>query len=345
MCMETYMENGLFFVFRLLCTHRPLMERRPMMSASTSPLPYTGNKSCIADTILDVMPPHTVYIEPCMGSAEVFFRKLPSEKEILNDYNGDLVNLFRVMQDKQNLPYLIGRLYLSLNSELLFRRNKELLMTTPNVLDDIKQTGKIVSAASWEEIKLAAAFFENQVYSFSSTGQTFGITQRDITHRFERLIAACCRLRNATILHRDYKDAISYAACEGAFIMLDPPYKDTENCYPKADFDSNEHKNLFEFMSGIDRKYGGNCKFLITYNNHPYIRELAEEKGFHTFVQTRLHNMRQSKEAGAQFEELLIANYDLVKQTEENKSTRFYENSQLTLFDYFNYNYMEEETT
>ena len=41
------------------------------------------------------MPKHDVYIEPCMGSAEVFFRKPKAEKEILNDYNGDLVNLFR----------------------------------------------------------------------------------------------------------------------------------------------------------------------------------------------------------------------------------------------------------
>ena len=28
------------------------------MSASTSPIPYTGNKSCIVKTILDVMPQH-----------------------------------------------------------------------------------------------------------------------------------------------------------------------------------------------------------------------------------------------------------------------------------------------
>lgn len=41
------------------------------MSASTSPLPYTGNKSCIVNTILSVMPKHTVYIDPCMGSAKV----------------------------------------------------------------------------------------------------------------------------------------------------------------------------------------------------------------------------------------------------------------------------------
>ncbi|MCR5844475.1 MAG: DUF4298 domain-containing protein [Oscillospiraceae bacterium] len=172
-------------------------------------------------TILDVMPPHETYIEPCMGSAEVFFRKPPADREIINDYNGDLVNLFRVLQDNQNLDKVIGRLYLSLNAELLFRQNKALLTNTPNILDDLKETAEDMRAASWDEINSAVAFFENQVYSFSSTGQAFGIMRRDLTHRFSRLLAACNRLRNATILHRDYKDAISYGACENCFILLD----------------------------------------------------------------------------------------------------------------------------
>ena len=44
------------------------------------------------------MPPHSTYVEACMGSAEVFLRKKPVEKEIINDYNGDLVRFFRVLQ-------------------------------------------------------------------------------------------------------------------------------------------------------------------------------------------------------------------------------------------------------
>ena len=73
------------------------------------------------------MPKHSVYIEPCMGSAEVFFRKPKAEREILNDYNGDLVNLFRTIQSNKKLVFLIGRLYLSINSELVFQQNKERL--------------------------------------------------------------------------------------------------------------------------------------------------------------------------------------------------------------------------
>ena len=156
------------------------------------------------------MPKHTVYIEPCMGSAEVFFRKPKAEREILNDYNGDLVNLFRTIQSNKKLVFLIGRLYLSINSELVFRQNKERLRNIPNVLDDVLDTSQIISKLKWSEVEAAAAFFENQVYSFSSTGQTFGIARRDMSQRLDRLINAYGRMRDAIILHRDYKDFTFY---------------------------------------------------------------------------------------------------------------------------------------
>lgn len=81
------------------------------MSGSVSPLPWTGSKGCIYTTIDAFMPPHKTYVEACMGSAEVFLRKKPSEREIINDYNGDLVKFFRVLQRSEKLAYLLGRLY------------------------------------------------------------------------------------------------------------------------------------------------------------------------------------------------------------------------------------------
>ena len=67
-------------------------------------------------------------------------------------------------------------------------------------------------------------------------------------------MAACTRLRDAIILHRDYKDAILYAAGPNTFILLDPPYKDTEKYYQKSNFDVSQHEVLFEFMNDIHLK-------------------------------------------------------------------------------------------
>lgn len=323
-----------FFCFSEILYTCDLERRLTELSASASPLPYTGNKSCIVSTILSVMPEHDVYIEPCMGSAEVFFRKPRAEKEILNDYNGDLVNLFRTIQNNEKLVFLLGRIYLSINSELLFRQNRELLRATPNILDDLLESSKVIGSLKWSEIKAAAAFFENQVYSFSSTGQAYGIARRDISQRLDRIVGAYTRLRDAIILHRDYKDVIDYAACPGSFILLDPPYRGTESMYTKANFDSDQHSVLFGFMKELDEQYKSESKFLITYNNDFEIRKLAEKHGFDTHVQPRLDNMRQNKMAGALYEELLIANYDLKQQADRNRRSLRETSQQLTLFDY-----------
>lgn len=308
------------------------------MSGSVSPLAWTGNKGCIYKTIDAFMPPHRTYVEPCMGSAEVFLRKAPVPKEIINDYNGDLIKFFRVLQRSEKLAYLLGRLYLSFNSEELFRANKALLADVPNILDDLTETAVIIENADWQDIELAVAFFENQTFSFSSTGKTFAIAKKDMTKKFGRIVAACSRLRNAIIMHRDYKDCINYAAGKDTFILLDPPYKGTENYYQKANFDEDEHAQLFAYMNEIHKRFSGECKFLITYNNDPYILELAAKYGFYTYVQERLHNMAQSSKPGEMFEELLIGNYDLEKQARENEKYLKELNRQLNLFDY-KYNY------
>ena len=308
------------------------------MSGSVSPLAWTGNKGCIYKTIDAFMPPHRTYVEPCMGSAEVFLRKAPVPKEIINDYNGDLVKFFRVLQRSEKLAYLLGRLYLSFNSEELFRANKALLADVPNILDDLTETAVIIENADWQDIELAVACFENQTFRFSSPGKTFAIAKKDMTKKFGRIVAACSRLRNAIIMHRDYKDCINYAAGKDTFILLDPPYKGTENYYQKANFDEDEHAQLFAYMNEIHKKFSGECKFLITYNNDPYILELAAKYGFYTYVQERLHNMAQSSKPGEMFEELLIGNYDLEKQARENEKYLKELNRQLNLFDY-KYNY------
>ena len=51
--------------------------------------------------------------------------------------------------------------------------------------------------------------------------------------------------------------------------------------------------------------------------------------------------MRQGKDAGALYEELLIANYDLEKQAAANQLYLYEQSSQLTLFD-FKCDYMED---
>ncbi len=62
-------------------------------------LKYPGSKWRIADRLEGMIPPHHTYCEPYFGSGAVFFRKEPSDIEIINDLDEDVVNLFRCIRD------------------------------------------------------------------------------------------------------------------------------------------------------------------------------------------------------------------------------------------------------
>lgn len=57
----------------------PCAGNRERMSKQIAGIPRpaacAGNKSRIVNTVLSVMPKHTVCMEPCMGSTQAFFRK------------------------------------------------------------------------------------------------------------------------------------------------------------------------------------------------------------------------------------------------------------------------------
>ena len=46
------------------------------------------------------MPPHTTYLEPFFGSGAVLFTKERSQLETVNDLDGEIVNLFKIIRDR-----------------------------------------------------------------------------------------------------------------------------------------------------------------------------------------------------------------------------------------------------
>ena len=60
-------------------------------------IPRIGGKRRLVDLLLSRVPPHSCYVEVFAGGAAVFFARNPADVEVLNDVNGDLVNLYRVV--------------------------------------------------------------------------------------------------------------------------------------------------------------------------------------------------------------------------------------------------------
>ena len=63
-------------------------------------LRYPGAKWSLAPLIAREFQPHYHYVEPFFGSGAVFFSKAPSGHEIVNDANGQVVNLFRTLRER-----------------------------------------------------------------------------------------------------------------------------------------------------------------------------------------------------------------------------------------------------
>lgn len=67
---------------------------------------WHGGKWALAPKILPYFPNHRTYVEPFSGAASLFMQKPRAFSEVLNDLDGEIVNLFRVLRS----PALAGRL-------------------------------------------------------------------------------------------------------------------------------------------------------------------------------------------------------------------------------------------
>jgi DNA adenine methylase len=65
-----------------------------------TPLSYYGGKQKLVATIKTKLHDHNLYCEPFIGGAAVLFGKDPSEIEVINDTNKELMNFYRVAKEK-----------------------------------------------------------------------------------------------------------------------------------------------------------------------------------------------------------------------------------------------------
>lgn len=63
-------------------------------------IPWPGGKSRLAPQLMELFDfEHTTYVEPFAGAAAMLFLcPEPAKVEVLNDINGELVNLYRVVK-------------------------------------------------------------------------------------------------------------------------------------------------------------------------------------------------------------------------------------------------------
>src|ERR1041385_959981 len=76
-------------------------EREFLMTVESPTRPvlrYFGGKWMLAPWIIEHFPAHRTYVEPFGGGASVLMRKPRSFGEVYNDIDGEIVNVFRMIQ-------------------------------------------------------------------------------------------------------------------------------------------------------------------------------------------------------------------------------------------------------
>lgn len=248
-------------------------------------IPWIGGKRRLAKTILPLFPEHTCYVEPFCGGAALFFLKKTSKAEVLNDVNGEVVNLYRVV--KYHLEEFCRQYKHALVSRQLFEWLKE---TPPETLTDIQR---------------AARFFYLQKMAFGAkvSSQTFGVSatsppRLNLLRIEEDLSQAHLRLSRVTIEHLDWQTCMTRYDRPETLFFCDPPYWQT--CGYGVEFGMEQYEALSQTM----RAQQG--KTLLTVNDHPDMRRVFA--GFATQTASINYTVGGAGKGGGQ-RELIIQSW------------------------------------
>lgn len=253
---------------------------------------WIGGKKALRELIVSLFPVYYErYIEVFGGGGWVLFHKPPgNDFEVYNDFNSLLVNLYRCVRDN----------YVELENELKY------------VLDSREDFDKVKQALNNEnvegDVKRAAYFYQLIRYSYASGLTSFGSQPHDMRSNFPIIEQAHRRLAKVVIENKDFEKLIRQYDRPVSFFYLDPPYYDTEKYYKnvgEGGFQKQDHTRLRDTLMNIQGK------FLLSYNDCEFIRKLYEKPNIFIESYTRINNIKQRYDNGAQFPEILIANYDM----------------------------------
>jgi len=182
------------------------------------PMRYFGGKWVIAPWIIGNLPEHRVYVEPYGGGASVLLRKRRCYSEVYNDLDGEVVNVFRVLQNPETAAQLRELLHLTPFARDEFR----LSFNDDETVSDVERARRTIMLSL---MGFGADAMLRLSTGFRAVSNRSGTTPAHDWANYPDCIPAFVeRLRGVVIENRDALEIIAQHDSPSTLFYVDPPY-------------------------------------------------------------------------------------------------------------------------
>jgi DNA adenine methylase len=227
----------------------------PLVAPAIPAFPWMGGKQWFVEHARSWFPRAGCYVEPFAGAASVLLGLPPSQVEILNDRNGDLVHFYRTMQNPEQRGMLLEKLEWTVYARGEFER--ALIMMDDNLVMGVDR--------AWAFFVVANCAFSGGGQNALTASRFAASTQRSqgrrLQYHIDGLKGLADRLSNVVVENRDAADLLDRYDSMDTLFFLDPPYHPgTRNIrsekdrgqYAGGEMTAENHQTLIEKCVSLD---------------------------------------------------------------------------------------------
>lgn len=265
-----------------------------------TPITYYGGKQMLADTIIEMMPPHRVYCEPYFGGGAVFFAKGKSYCEVVNDIDDRIVTFYDVIQDERLFLLLQKRIQNTLDSEREFLRADRLWRNPAAARSKVE-----MAWAVWLQCNLGYGGTPEGGWKWDNgtSGSHSGVVMDGYRNQFTFKVHE--RMKNVQVSCRDALKVIAQRDTPDTFFFLDPPYP---GCVQKhySGFTFEDFEVLLKMLTSIKGK------FLLCNFDSDLLRRYVADNGWQTrTVDMALRVANRNTKGTKRKQEVMVYNYSV----------------------------------
>ena len=244
------------------------------------------------------------YFEPFVGGGAFLFNLAP-EKAVINDFNADLVNLYKVVKnDPENLLKILGK-HAENNSKDYYLKLRELdRRKAIDKLSDVEKAARILYMLKVDFNGLYRVNKQNQFNVPYGRYKNPNIADREniisVSNYFNQ--------SNVDILNGDFEKAVENAQKDD-FVYFDPPYVPVNptsdfTSYTSKGFNISDQERLMNLFFSLSEK---GVKVMLSNSDVDFVREMYRNANIHSVQANRFINSKSDKRG--KIGEVIITNY------------------------------------